>query len=78
LSHVEPLELCQFADFCWQRRELIAADLKAGEGQIQIAIHLPRVPHVEHLETGKQTKLGRKRRELVDADLKTPWLSVRS
>jgi hypothetical protein len=31
MSHVEPLELCQFADFCWQRRELIAADLKAGD-----------------------------------------------
>jgi hypothetical protein len=28
LSHGENLELCQLADFCWQRRELIPADLK--------------------------------------------------
>jgi hypothetical protein len=36
----------------------------------QIKIHLPRLPHVERLQTGQQTKLGRKRCELVPVDLK--------
>jgi hypothetical protein len=38
--------------------------------QIKIKIHLPRVPHVEKLQIGKQTELGRKRHELVVGDLK--------
>jgi len=37
-------------------------------------MHLPRVPHVETLQIGQQTELGRKRRELVAGDLKTTCL----
>jgi hypothetical protein len=76
-SHVEMLEQCQLADFRWQRRELIAADLKARDGG-EIKIRLPRLPHVERLEIGQQTELRRKRRKLVAVDLKTTWLLVRS
>jgi hypothetical protein len=73
ISHQERLELSQLADFCWQRRELVVADLKARDGG-QIKTHLPRVPHVETLQIGQQTELGRKRRELVVEDLKTTCL----
>ncbi len=69
LSHVELLELSQLADFFWQRRELVGADLKARDTS-QTEIDEPRVPHVEPLEIGQQTKLGRKRSELVVEDLK--------
>jgi hypothetical protein len=77
ISHVERLEPCQLADFRWQRRELVVADLKARHGG-QIKIHLPRVPHVETLQIGQQTELGRKRRELVVEDLKNNVPVVRS
>jgi hypothetical protein len=70
ISHREPLEPCQLADFRWQRRELVGADLTAREGG-QIKIHLPRLPYGELLEIGQQTELRRKRRELVVGDLKT-------
>jgi hypothetical protein len=73
ISHVEPLELCQLADFRWQRRELVVGDLEAREGG-QIKIHPLRSPHVETLQIGQQTELGRKRRELVADDLKTTCL----
>jgi hypothetical protein len=76
LSHVEPLELCELAHFCCQRRELVVADLNARDTS-QTKIDEPRVPHVEHPEIAQQTELGRKRLELVVEDLKT-WLSVRS
>ena len=77
ISHSEPLELWQMADFCRERRELVVADLKARDAG-QIKVHLPRVSHKETLQIGQQTELGRKRRELVAVDLKTPWLLVRS
>jgi hypothetical protein len=68
VSHVELLELCQLADFSWQRRELVVGELKARDTG-QIMIHLPLVPHVEFLQIGQQTELGRKRCELVAVDL---------
>jgi hypothetical protein len=74
ISHRELLELSQLADFSWERRQLVVADLKARDAW-SVKIHLPRVPHVEPLEIGQQTELGRKRLELIAADLKQPRLS---
>jgi hypothetical protein len=67
ISYSEPHELSQLADFCWERREPVLVDLRA-RGQLKIQLHL--VPHVELLQIGQQTELGRKRRELVAPDLK--------
>jgi hypothetical protein len=70
ISYSEPLELCQLADFRWQRRELVVFGLKRRD-MGQIMIQLARVPHVEPLQIGQQKELGRKRRELVVGGLKT-------
>jgi hypothetical protein len=68
-SYVEPLELCELADFRWQRSELVEADLKARDtSQINI-VDEPRVPHVENLQIGQQKEFRRKRRDLVFVDL---------
>jgi hypothetical protein len=70
ISYAELLELFQLADFSWQRRELIHADLK-NASQVNVTIILPRLlSHFENPQFAQQTELGRKRRELVVPDLK--------
>ncbi len=77
-SHIELLERCQLADFCWQRRELVVVDLKTRKCVVRSAIYLPQMPHDEMLEIGQQTERGRKRRELIATDLQPNRRLVRS